>query len=140
MERITNNEQETIHWGKTFAKKLLPGTIVCLYGDLGSGKTTLVKGIAKGLGVVMDVVSPTFTLMNLYETSNPSIQLCHIDMYRLEDERDLRTIGALDYIGMPNGITMIEWPEKIEKLLPKKKIQIHLTTLDASRRKIVVTK
>lgn len=125
MQTITQNEQQTKDFGKNLAQNLHDGDIICLYGDLGAGKTTLVKGIAEGLEVTEEITSPTFTLMNVYKTSTLNSQLStlvHIDTYRLKNEQELLEIGAEDYIGKPGTICIIEWPEKIENLLKNKKI------------------
>ncbi len=114
-----------IEFGKDIATKLNGGDIVLLYGDLGSGKTTLTKGIASYFGIE-DVVSPTFTLMQEYQinksASTQVSKFVHIDTYRLEDAEDLVEIGAEDYLGDGNTICIIEWPEKIEGLLADKKV------------------
>jgi tRNA threonylcarbamoyladenosine biosynthesis protein TsaE len=126
MNYTTHNDQETKDLGKKLAHSLQGGDIVCLYGELGAGKTTLVKGIAEGLGIKDDITSPTFTLMNIYQIKNtPSEahQLIHIDTYRLENESELLTIGAEDYLGELKTICIIEWPEKIINLLQGKKIK-----------------
>lgn len=120
MKYNPKNETETIEIGKALADRLKSGDIVCLHGDLGAGKTTLVKGIASGLGVSDSITSPTFTLMNLYR--GKTSQLVHIDAYRLEKEQDLLEIGVEDYLGAPKTICVIEWPEKIAGLLSDKKI------------------
>lgn len=124
----TNSQLETELVGKKLAAKLKGGDILLLSGDLGAGKTSLVKGIAKGLGVKHEITSPTFTLLNIYKIKNSKIKnLVHIDTYRLEDEkspygespagRELLEIGVEDYLGEPNTICVIEWPEKISGLL-----------------------
>jgi len=138
MKTHLKNEQETLRAGAAFAKKLHGGDIVLLHGELGAGKTTFVKGMAKELGVKETITSPTFALMNVYRIPNDEIprlrpasrdfardditaaaqQLCHIDTYRLKNADELRAIGAEDYIGEPHTITVIEWPEKIATLLP----------------------
>ena len=91
-----------------------------LSGDLGAGKTSLVKGIAKGLGIKHEITSPTFTLLNIYEVKSLKSKvksLVHIDTYRLKDENELLEIGVEDYLGEPNTVCIIEWPEKILGLL-----------------------
>ena len=119
--------------GADFARTLRGGDIVLLHGELGAGKTTFVKGMAKGLGVTQNITSPTFALMGLYVVPERSvacdaqskglrqaqakIMLCHIDTYRLKNADELRAIGAEDYIGEPHTVTVIEWPEKIAALL-----------------------
>lgn len=122
---ILKNEKETIEYGRKLAKKLKGGDVLCLYGELGAGKTTLVKGIAEGMGIKQKITSPTFALMNVYEGERKKVKgksLVHIDTYRLKDEEELLEIGAEDYIGAPDTITVIEWPEKLNKLLRNKKI------------------
>lgn len=123
MEKILNSEQKTIEFGEELSQQLHGGDILFLSGDLGAGKTTLTKGIAKGLGIKDNITSPTFTLMNIYKTNNNIIKkMVHIDTYRLEDENKLYEIGAEDYVGAPDSVCLIEWPEKIEQLTKGKKI------------------
>lgn len=97
-----------------------------LFGDLGAGKTTLVKGIAEYFGInPNDVVSPTFTLMQVYEIRHTKYdirKLVHIDTYRLKNEEQLIEIGAEDYLGDENTVCLVEWPEKLVSLLESKKI------------------
>lgn len=116
MKTILKNETETVEAGKKLGETLKGGDVVLLYGDLGAGKTTFAKGIAAGLGIKEEITSPTFTLMNVYADG----KLVHIDTYRMEDKKELEKIGALDYIGNPLSITLIEWPEKILPLLTSK--------------------
>jgi tRNA threonylcarbamoyladenosine biosynthesis protein TsaE len=147
MKKSTSN-QETLEIGKNIAKDLKGGDIVLLKGDLGAGKTTLTKGIAMGLGITDDIVSPTFTLMQIYPINNhppkadPSgaKNLVHVDTYRLDDENDLIDIGIEDYLGEENTVCIIEWPEKIAGLLKNKKIvNITIESLDENNRSITIT-
>lgn len=120
MQKTTISEQETKQFGIELAQKLHGGDILCLYGDLGAGKTALTKGLALGLGIEDEITSPTFTLMNIYEISNKQLaisNLVHLDTYRLKDEEELVDIGVEDYLGAPDTICVVEWPEKIERLL-----------------------
>jgi tRNA threonylcarbamoyladenosine biosynthesis protein TsaE len=145
MEKISHSSDETKQIGQEFAATLTSGAIVCLHGDLGAGKTTLVKGIAEGLGITEDITSPTFTLMNVYTIHNSQFtiqptSLVHIDTYRLKNEHELIEIGVEDYLGQPGVVTIIEWPEKIEGLLKDKKItSITLEHLTGDQRKITIT-
>jgi tRNA threonylcarbamoyladenosine biosynthesis protein TsaE len=121
---ITKSQTETEMLGKNLAAKLKGGDILLLSGELGVGKTSLVKGIAKGLGIKHEITSPTFTLMNLYKlrTANSELRtLVHIDTYRLKDEKELLEIGVEDYLGESDTICIMEWPEKITSLLKKYK-------------------
>lgn len=114
-----------INFGKEIASKLKGGDIVLLHGDLGAGKTTLTKGIAMGLGITDDIVSPTFTLMQEYKIEDSRFKikrLLHVDTYRLENEEQLIEIGVEDYLGDKETVCVIEWPEKIKRLLKNKKV------------------
>ncbi len=115
MEKVVRSEKEMNRIGKNIAANLKGGDIVALHGDLGAGKTTLTKGIAAGLGVMQDITSPTFTLLNVYQGGK--YQVVHIDTYRLKDEKELTAIGAEDFIGAADTVCIIEWPEKISTLL-----------------------
>lgn len=142
MQLITNSEQVTKEFGSKFAAKLKGGEVLCLFGELGTGKTTFVKGLAEGLGVTEGITSPTFTLLNVYKISNikyPISSLVHIDTYRLKNERELIEIGAEDYLGEPGTVAVVEWPEKIPNILKNKKtLNIKLEHLENNRRKITV--
>ncbi len=127
MQITSHSEKETQKIAERFAATLTGGDIVCLRGELGAGKTTFVKGLAKALGVREQITSPTFTLMNVYPLSaSPQDSavnaLVHIDTYRLKNEQELLDIGAADYLGQPTTITIIEWPEKISGILKNKKV------------------
>ncbi|PIZ96732.1 MAG: tRNA (adenosine(37)-N6)-threonylcarbamoyltransferase complex ATPase subunit type 1 TsaE [Candidatus Magasanikbacteria bacterium CG_4_10_14_0_2_um_filter_33_14] len=136
MNYTTNTTEEMIALGEKIASKLTGGDIILLQGELGAGKTTMSKGIAKGLGITDEIVSPTFTLMNVYEDG----KLVHIDTYRLEDENGLIEIGVEDYLGQPETITIVEWPEKIADLLADKKtIEISIVKQSDNNREITIT-
>jgi len=137
-EYTTKTPKETMATGESIAKNLHGGNIVLLKGDLGAGKTTLVKGIATGLGIEDTITSPTFSLMNMYEVppnKQGGIQhVVHIDTYRLESAQELLDIGIEDYLGVKNTVCIIEWPEKIQSLLhDRKKIEVDLTHTDEGR-------
>lgn len=141
MHSITSSSsQETQLIGKDIASQLTGGDIVLLHGELGAGKTTFVKGLAEGLGITDDILSPTFTLMNIYKINNEQLtmsNLVHVDTYRLKDEQELINIGVEDYLGDKNIICVIEWPEKIEKLLNNKKtLNVFFESAGENERKI----
>ncbi len=146
MRTITNSSEETEQFGIEISTKLKGGNIVLLSGNLGAGKTALVKGIAKGFGIKNTITSPTFTLMNIYDVRNTKTtktrKMVHIDTYRLKDEQELIEIGAEDYIGKPTTICLIEWPDKIEGLLqkfdPKNFISIEIKQLENSNEREIV--
>jgi tRNA threonylcarbamoyladenosine biosynthesis protein TsaE len=137
-QTITHSAEETIAFGRSLAAELSPPLIVLLRGDLGAGKTTLVKGIAEGFGAARaeDVTSPTFTLVHEYR--GPHITLYHIDLYRIDTQRELETLG-LDDLLAPNCILLIEWGEKFPRLRHDQNLEITLERVGETERKIVQT-
>lgn len=130
----THSAGETIAYGRSLAAQLSPPLTILLRGDLGAGKTTLVKGIAEGFhaSTAENVTSPTFTLVHEYH--GPTVTLYHIDLYRIDTERELETL-ALDDLLAPNSILLIEWGEKFARLQRDGNIEITLErTGDAERR------
>jgi len=124
-DMLLKTESQTIKAGKEFAATLHGGDIVLLYGELGAGKTTFVKGIAEFFGVKKKITSPTFALMNVYDVK--PIKLVHVDTYRLKDEQELIDIGIEDYLGKPDAICVIEWPEKLSTIIKNKRcVKIHI--------------
>ncbi|MCF7886064.1 MAG: tRNA (adenosine(37)-N6)-threonylcarbamoyltransferase complex ATPase subunit type 1 TsaE [Candidatus Marinimicrobia bacterium] len=119
---ITNSERETTKLGNKLAKLLAPGDIIAFIGDLAAGKTTLITGICEQLGVEEDVGSPTFTLINEY---NGKFPVYHIDCYREHNIRGWIDIGIEEYL-YSQGITLIEWAEMIEEILPPSTIKIEI--------------
>ncbi|MDR2589761.1 MAG: tRNA (adenosine(37)-N6)-threonylcarbamoyltransferase complex ATPase subunit type 1 TsaE [Oscillospiraceae bacterium] len=130
----TNNENETISEGEKLGRSLKPNTIVALYGNLGSGKTTFTRGLAKGLGITMNVSSPTFTIVNEYHGKIP---LFHFDMYRLDNEDELFDIGWDDYHDR-GGVCVVEWSEKVPNAIPFNTITVKLTNLGENKRQIEI--
>ncbi len=127
---VIQSEAEMEHYGQSLALSFHGGEIIALEGNLGAGKTTLAKGIAKGFGIdPRQVTSPTFVLMNVYPvTQSPTIrQLCHIDTYRLNSPEDLIEIGIQEYLDNPHAVTIIEWPVLSSSLLPSDTIYITIT-------------
>jgi tRNA threonylcarbamoyladenosine biosynthesis protein TsaE len=138
-ETITHSPEETIAFGRSLAAELSPPLIVLLRGDLGAGKTTLVKGIAEGFGAARaeDVTSPTFTLVHEYR--GPHTTLYHIDLYRIDTQRDLETLG-LDDLLAPNSIVLIEWGEKFPGLQRNRNVEIRLERVGETERRIQRTR
>lgn len=132
---FTSSEEETEACGRELAKRLGPGSVVALYGDLGAGKTAFVRGLAQGLGIRESVSSPTFTIVNEYPGKIP---LFHFDMYRLRDERELFDIGWEDYLDR-GGVCALEWSERVEGAIGPEALRVALRRLDANRREIVIS-
>ena len=133
---ITNSIDETFKLGEDLAKKLRGGEVILLNGDLGAGKTVFAKGLAKGLGVQAVVNSPTFNIMNVYQGQN--IKFCHFDMYRIDDDSELKELGFEEFIGDNNYVCAIEWSSKTANLLPKSVITVNINKLDDDKRNIEI--
>ena len=132
---ITYSAEETMNLGQRLAVLAKPGSTFCLTGDLGAGKTTLVRGVAKALNIKSVVQSPTFNIMKVYFDGDRP--LIHIDAYRLADINT--DIGLDEYIGYETGITVIEWPEFIKDLIPETAIEVNITHVKDNERNIVIT-
>lgn len=135
-ETLTStSEQQTKEIARKFADTLKAGDVVCLKGELGAGKTHFVKGMAGAFGIdESEVQSPTFTLINEYSGSLP---LYHFDCYRLESVREAVEIGAEEYF-YGEGVSVIEWPEQIQEIIPPDAVWITITTLAPTKRKFVI--
>jgi tRNA threonylcarbamoyladenosine biosynthesis protein TsaE len=120
----TKSTSETIRLGKRIGAHLQPGDVVALAGELGTGKTQFIKGVAAGVGVGKStyITSPSFTLIHEYPGKIP---FCHIDLYRLKTEREVEELGLEEYF-QRGGVTAIEWADKISSLLPKEMLWIHI--------------
>lgn len=116
----TGSQEETARFGEALAPLLEPEDIICLNGDLGAGKTAFARGVARGLGVEGYVTSPTFTLINEYQGRLP---LYHMDVYRLEAPGEMEDLGYEEYF-YGDGVTLIEWAEKVPELLPRERLEI----------------
>ena len=138
-EFATNSPEETIALGRELAASLSPPKLVILRGDLGAGKTTLVKGIAEGFNAASqgDVTSPTFTLIHEYR--GPSATLYHIDLYRIDTPRELETLGLDDLI-TENSVLLIEWGEKFERFRRERDYEIALNRISDTERAIALIK
>jgi tRNA threonylcarbamoyladenosine biosynthesis protein TsaE len=140
-EFLTSSAEETIHCGREIAKLLTPPKFLILRGDLGSGKTTLVKGIAEALDAADadEVTSPTFTLIHEYEGRRVGkpVSLYHLDLYRVEGERQLGTLG-LDDLSTPDSIVLVEWGEKFASVVNRSNGEIAMVSTGGDTRKITL--
>lgn len=135
---VSSSVEQTTRLGVRLGELLQVHDLVCLSGDLGAGKTALARGIGRGWGTGLRVTSPTFTLMNEYPRLGDGRILYHIDCYRLEGAVDQMTAG-LDDVLYGSGAVMVEWPERIEALLPEDRLWISLTYVSETRRKLRIS-
>lgn len=120
---IIKNEMETAAFGMDLGRRVCPGTVIALTGDLGAGKTTLTKAIAQGLGIADMITSPTFTLVKEYGSGR--LPLYHFDVYRIGDVDEMYELGYEEYF-YGNGVCVVEWADLIEELLPENAIRIQI--------------
>jgi tRNA threonylcarbamoyladenosine biosynthesis protein TsaE len=132
--KLSTSPEETQALGESLVPGLGPGSVIALMGGLGAGKTCLVKGIAYGLGITENITSPTYCIVCEYPGPTP---LYHIDAYRLNSDEDFENTGAGEYIGS-NGITVIEWSERIPHSIPSDAITITIEIIGPSTRKIYI--
>jgi tRNA threonylcarbamoyladenosine biosynthesis protein TsaE len=145
---VSKSAESTKSFAKNLARKIRVGDILALYGPLGAGKTTFVQGLAAGLGYKDRVFSPTFIFVRPYQISNQESvirnqkdkikTLYHIDLYRVEEETDLKTIGLEEFLTEDATVSVIEWPEKIENKLPAETIKIKIEVIGENERRIKV--
>ena len=128
----STSEKETKELGKKLANVITKGSVISLRGSLGAGKTVFAKGFAEGLGISEAIVSPTFTLVQEYDGK---FKMYHLDLYRLSGEDEFESMGGEDFL-YPDGVTLIEWSEKIEDMLPDTTIYINITIDENLTRKI----
>lgn len=138
---LTNSFEETQKLGYELAKKLQGGEVLALHGDLGSGKTTFMQGLAEGLGIKRRIISPTFIIMRTYDTGSKKQEvgiknLYHVDLYRIETVQDVEGLGLLELLGDKETVVAIEWPDKIENVLPDNRIDIYFEYLEGDTRSI----
>ncbi len=132
---ISKGPDETKALGVRLGRLLMPGDVVCLYGELGAGKTVMVKGIAHAFGIdERDIVSASFTIISEYDTIPPFV---HIDLYRVGKEEELYELGLWEHIG-GGGVSVIEWAEKAEEGLPEDAIKVWLKSIDENTREIAL--
>ena len=131
---MTDSDEETLLAGEEFSRTLKEGDVVALNGDLGAGKTVFVKGIAKGLHIEDIVTSPTFTILREYKGLLP---LYHFDVYRISDPDEMFDIGFSEYLD-GSGVSVIEWAEKVEELLPKRRIDVLIKKIGNNKREIII--
>ena len=128
---VTHSPEETAHLAGTIGKIIREGTVICLDGELGVGKTLFVRAVARTLGVESDVTSPTFNLMNIYDAACPIV---HFDLYRITSEEELEDSGFYEYAEATEGIVLIEWAEKFLDAMPADHLSVRIEALNDEER------
>ncbi len=140
MDIISHSEEETKIIARDFAKKIPAASVVALHGDLGAGKTSFSAGVLAALGAVGPFQSPTFVIMHRYDLATPSAQgirrVYHIDAYRIDDPDDLVRLGFEEWTSDSEGLVLIEWPERVESLLPEHAVAVSFETVSETERRI----
>ena len=138
LDVISHSAAQTRRFGARLGMLLRPGDVVCLEGDLGTGKTCLVQGLGQGMGVSEPVTSPTFTLIAEYRPPSPAPALIHVDLYRLDDAlQEALAFGLDDYLE-GDGVCVIEWADRVESLLPRERLWLTFRHLNESKRGILL--
>lgn len=140
MEIVTKSALETEKLGESLANNLKRGSnnprIICLYGELGSGKTTFTKGFARGLGIKQRILSPTFIIIRRYQITNyqlPITNFYHLDLYRIQSLSDAKSLGLEEILSDTHNIVLIEWPKVIREILSKKRTEIYFRYLKENK-------
>ena len=139
---ITESEKQTISLGEKISKNFCGGEVIGLIGELGAGKTVLIKGIAQGLNIKKIITSPTFVLMKIYKIPNNKKQLktlVHVDAYRLASGNELIDIGIKDWLEKSDTIVVIEWADNIKSILSKNTIIVNIKQGDKKNKRIIKT-
>ncbi len=136
-EFITEKFEETKKLGKLLAGELRGGEVICLSGELGAGKTTFTQGLLEGLGAEKPYTSPTFVVMKEYNPPAGGKKVYHIDAYRI-NEKDLLNLGWEEIVSDQNNISIIEWADRVEKIIPERAVWINFEWLDEKRRRIKI--
>lgn len=139
---ITHSAEETRAQGERLGQILMPGTLVCLRGALGAGKTTFMQGVLAACGAEKPYVSPTFVLMKEYDLALPTAtgikRIYHADAYRIDTPLDFEKIGFSEWLSDREGVVLLEWPEKVEGLLPERGVVVTLRSVSDEEREIHV--
>lgn len=137
-DTVTKSAAETKKLGEEIGRANT-FNIICLWGNLGSGKTTFVQGFARGLGITSRLLSPTFIIVRRYQLSSDNGFLYHLDLYRMKEPKDASSVGFEEMIADPDSVVVIEWPERLGTLLPEKRIDITFSVLPNGDHEIKAT-
>lgn len=139
---VTQSAAETKKLGQDLGAELRVSvrgaTVICLYGELGSGKTTFIQGLAKGLGITARLLSPTFIIVRRYQIPGKGNFFYHVDLYRVKNEADLDSLGLAEILADNSAIVACEWTEKLGSLLPQQRTDIHFATLEDNAHQVTL--
>ena len=133
---VTKSSDESAAFGEALARALPPGSVVAMHGNLGAGKTVIARGFARGLGITEAVSSPTYTIVQEYEIPDTFQRFYHLDLYRIADENAALGFGVDEFLSDPEAWTLLEWPIRIEKILPPEVIHLYIEAIDDQTRSI----
>ena len=134
IELLSAATRQTVLLGEQLGSHLQAGDVLCLEGDLGTGKTHLAQGVARGWGITQQVTSPTFTLLKEYQRPSDSLRFYHLDCYRLQDAQEAWALGLDDVLNDTEGVLVVEWPQRITAALPVERLWITLRREGEGRR------
>ena len=134
--QISHSSEESAAFGEALARALPAGSVVAMYGDLGAGKTVIARGFARGLGITEAVSSPTYTIVQEYDIPGTQQRFYHLDLYRIADENAALGFGVDEFLSDPDAWTLLEWPVRIEKILPPEIINLYIESIDDQTRSI----
>jgi len=137
LDIISHSPEQTIRLGARLGKLLAPGDIICLSGEMGAGKTVFASGIGQGWGTLNAVTSPTFTVVHQHRRKGDSQRLHHLDLYRIQDEAEVDSIGWEDILD-DNGPVILEWPEHIRDAIPTQHLWIAIRVIEVTRRNLLM--
>lgn len=135
----TGSREESEAFGEALARSLPVGSVVAMYGTLGAGKTVIARGFARGLGITEAVSSPTYTIVQEYDIPDTDKRFYHLDLYRITDENAALGFGVDEFLSDPDAWTLLEWPVRIEKILPPEVITLEIEKIDENNRSIKLT-
>jgi tRNA threonylcarbamoyladenosine biosynthesis protein TsaE len=139
LECPSHSAEQTQRLGVRLGELLRAGDVICLEGKLGAGKTSLAQGIGRGCGVAESLISPTFTLIHEYKQPRTNTALYHVDLYRISGAREALELGLDDYLGDQSAITVIEWAEQADELLPEERLWISIRVVDGNKRILLLS-
>ncbi|MBE6379979.1 MAG: tRNA (adenosine(37)-N6)-threonylcarbamoyltransferase complex ATPase subunit type 1 TsaE [Lentisphaerae bacterium] len=136
----THSREASESFGEQLARTLPPGSVIAMHGDLGAGKTVIARGFARGLGISEAVSSPTYTIVQEYDIPDSDQRFYHLDLYRIADEHAALGFGVDEFLSDPDAWTLLEWPVRIEKILPPETLHLYIEKIDENTRQIQLKK